>query len=77
MVRKRGDRCSIEGCGRKVHCVGLCLPCYSRVRYWIKKRSVRKVMSRVHDLQIWQASLETLLGGKVTTIRRRRRRKAA
>lgn len=77
MVHKRGDRCMIEGCGRTVHCVGLCERCYQGVRYWLEKRSVRKIVSRAHDLEVWRARLEMIMGKRVTTIRRRKRRRAA
>ena len=80
MVRKRGDRCMVEGCGRSVYCSQLCLRCYHRVRYWLNKRSVRKVVSRVHDLQVWLASMEMLVsqrsGRKVVSIKRRRKKAA-
>jgi hypothetical protein len=79
MVKKRGDRCSVEGCGRTVHCLGLCSRCYSSIRYWMRKRSMRKLMSRAHDLEVWRARLDTIMGGKkvVTLNPRQRRRRAA
>jgi len=78
MVKKRSDRCRIEGCGRTVKCAGLCSRCYQGVRYWLNKRSVRAITSRAHDLEVWKARLDAILGDrKVTRIRPRRRRKAA
>lgn len=79
MVRKRGDRCSVEGCGRRVHCLRLCERCYQGIRYWLNKRSMRKLMSRAHDLEVWRARLDHIMGDKkvVTLNPRRRRRKAA
>jgi len=77
MVRKRGDRCMIEGCGRTVHCVGLCQRCYQSVRYWLNKRSVRAITSRAHNLEVWRARLDKILGDRKVTPIRRRRKKAA
>lgn len=77
MVKKRGDRCAVEGCGRTVHCIGLCERCYQGIRYWLEKRSVRKIMSRMHDLDVWRARLDTIMGDKKVVPIRRRRRKAA
>ena len=75
MVKKRGDRCSVEGCGRTVACAGLCRRCYQGIRYWLQKRSVRKVMSRAHDLEVWRARLDAVMGNKVVTINRRKPKK--
>lgn len=77
MVKKRGDRCMIEGCGRTVHCVGLCRRCYQSVRYWLNKRSVRAITSRAHNLEVWRARLDKILGDRKVTPIRRRKRKAA
>jgi len=74
MTRKRKDRCSIENCGREVHCTGLCRRCYQSVRYWLNKRSVRAIMSRSHNLDVWSARLAKILGErKVTRINKKRK----
>ena len=76
-------KCTIEGCTRPVDYpkTGLCNTCYQYVHYWLRKRSVRKIMARAETIAVWQARLETLVGrktkGKVTRLARRRRRSAA
>lgn len=79
-------KCSVDGCTRPAGYktgTGLCNACYQGFHYWMRKRSVRKIIARAQQLHVWSVRMEMLLGkkkvvpiaaGKTT---RRKRRKAA
>lgn len=77
-------KCSVDGCTRPAlsqtgH--GLCNACYQGFHYWLRKRSVRKIIARAQQLHVWGARMEMLLGKKkvvpIGKVARRKRRKAA
>lgn len=69
MTRK--GKCSMAGCHDEANCVGLCVNCYSYVRYWLRK-TPRQVISRAERVALWQTRLETVIPKRVTRIRKRR-----
>lgn len=76
-------KCSVDGCTRPAAYkdgTGLCNACYQGLHYWMRKRSVRKIIARAQQLHVWSTRMEMLMGKKkVVPIasKRRKRRKAA
>jgi hypothetical protein len=79
-------KCSVDGCTRPALSktgLGLCNACYQGLHYWMRKRSVRKIIARAQQLHVWSVRMEMLMGKKkvvpISTARvtRRKRRKAA
>ena len=79
-------KCSVDGCTRAAlykDGTGLCNACYQGFHYWMRKRSVRKIIARAQQLHVWGQRMEMLLGKKkvvsiaTAKISRRKRRKAA
>lgn len=77
-------KCSVDGCTRPSLSktgLGLCNACYQGLHYWMRKRSVRKIIARAQQLHVWSTRMEMLMGNKkvvpLTAAKRRKRRKAA
>ena len=74
------QRCSVEGCTRPSRSKtgdGLCGACYQGFHYWMRKRSVRKMIARAEQLHVLSARMTILMGRKkvvrITTKRKKRR----
>ncbi len=76
------QKCSVDGCTRPARSKtgdGLCNACYQGFHYWMRKRSVRKLIARAEQLHMWSARMAILMGRKkvVRITTKRKRRKAA
>jgi hypothetical protein len=77
-------KCSVDGCTRPAAYrdgTGLCNACYQGLHYWMRKRSVRRIIARAQQLHVLAVRMEMLMGKKKVTpiskVTRRKRRKAA
>jgi len=71
--------CSTKGCTNVSVSAGKCNNCYSMMHYWLKKRSVAKLVRRGEQLELWQNRMDELMQGtNVRALRaKRRKRKVA